>query len=72
MSQHKALHRRANKANKEQDWGVDTPEAPEALRANWLALASDSPNAGIEPESREGPANLRSGLRGRPGAGQPA
>lgn len=46
--------------------------APEALRANWLALASDSPNAGIEPEAREGPANLRSGLRGRPGAGQPA
>ena len=46
--------------------------APQALRADWLALAKDSPNAGMEPKPREGPTNLRSGLRGRPGAGQPA
>lgn len=46
--------------------------APEALHANWLALANESPNAGMEPKTREDPANIRSGLRGKPGAGQPA
>lgn len=49
-----------------------TEKAPEALRTNWLALANDSPNAGMEPKPREDPANLKSGLRGKPGAGQPA